>query len=142
MILMYLLDTNITSELNKVSPNRKVIDRVYRNQRVSGIPSIVWGESLYGMKRLVPSKKRESLEDFYFNTILNSFPFLPFDEHAASIFSDIKSRLEKIGKPAPMMDMQIAATAIANNVVLVTRNVKDFEDICQVSSLMIENWFE
>ena len=34
----------------------------------------------------------------------------------------------------------IAATAIANNLILVTRNVKDFESIREVSSLMLEDW--
>ena len=47
-----------------------------------------------------------------------------------------------IGKPAPELDMQIAATAIANNAILVTRNVKDFQSIEEVSALMLENWFD
>lgn len=142
MTVVYLLDTNIISELNKLSPNRKVIDNIYIHQKVSGISSIVWAESLYGMKRLPASKRKESLEDFYYDTILDTFTFIPFDEHAASVFSDIKSRLERIGKPAPLMDMQIAATAIANNAILVTRNIEDFDGICEVGSLMVENWFE
>ena len=36
----------------------------------------------------------------------------------------------------------IAATAISNNLILVTRNTADFEPIKEVSNLMTENWFE
>ena len=59
---------------------------------------------------------------------------------ASWILSDIRQRLELKGKPAPLSDSMIAATAIANNLILVTRNVKDFESIREVSSLMIEDW--
>lgn len=40
------------------------------------------------------------------------------------------------------MDAQIASVAIANNLILVTRNQKDFEPIAAVSTLMLENWFQ
>ena len=39
------------------------------------------------------------------------------------------------------MDAQIAAIAIANNLILVTRNLRDFEPMATVSTLMLENWF-
>ena len=61
---------------------------------------------------------------------------------ASWILSDIRQRLESKGKRAPLADAMIAATAIADNLILVTRNVKDFESIREVSSLMIENWCE
>lgn len=59
---------------------------------------------------------------------------------ASWILSDIRQRLESKGKRAPLADAMIAATAIANNLILVTRNVKDFESIREVSSLLIEDW--
>ena len=65
---------------------------------------------------------------------------IPFDVHASWILSDIRQRLESKGKRAPLADAMIAATAIADNLILVTRNVKDFESIREVSSLMIEDW--
>ena len=142
MNYVYLLDTNIISELTKTNPDANVRMKVKNNQKISAIPSVVWSESLYGINVLPVSKKRSLLEDFYLNTILSTFPIISFDNHAASIFSDIKSRLHTIGRPAPVLDMQIAAIAIANNMILVTRNTKDFENIQEVSALMLENWFE
>ena len=141
MNFVYLLDTNIISELIKANPDANVRMKVKSHQRISAIPSVVWSESLYGINVLPVSKKRSLLEDFYLNTILSTYPILPFDNHAASIFSDIKSRLHAIGRPAPVLDMQIASIAIANNMILVTRNVADFEIIQSVSALMLENWF-
>ena len=70
------------------------------------------------------------------------YSFKDFDLHAASIYSDIKSRLERIGKIPSELDLQIASVAIANNLILVTRNVQDFSDIAENSALMLENWFE
>ena len=138
---MYLLDTNIVSELSRQFPDKRVEKLVISRKNLSAIPAVVWGECLFGLKRLPDSKKKEILLDFYLNAILSSFRFIPFDDHAASVYSDIKSRLQKVGKPASELDMQIAATAIANNAILITRNTKDFQYIEQVSALMVENWF-
>ena len=139
---IYLLDTNVISELARPRPNRDVEKSFFRHMNVSAIPVVAWGECLYGLKKATNSTTNERLADFYYNNILENFSFLPFDEHAASIYSDIKSRLMAIGNPAPELDMQIAATAIANNAILVTRNVKDFQNIEEVSALMLENWFD
>ena len=138
---MYLLDTNVISELARPCPNQNVVSKVLRNYRLSALPSPVWGECIYGLKRLPESRKKEILTDFYINTVLETFTLLPFDSHAAVIYADIRSRLEKVGKPATELDMQIAAVAIANNLILVTRNTIDFKDIRQVSALILENWF-
>ena len=69
------------------------------------------------------------------------YEIVPFDASCASIYSDILQRLKENGTPAPKLDMLIAATAIANNLILVTRNTADFEPIAKVSNLMMENWF-
>ena len=142
MIGIYLLDTNVISEQIKPFPNPNVIKMLNRKESMSAIPSVAWAECLFGIKRMPESRKKNIYSDYYINTVLNTFSFIPFEEHAASIFSDIKSRLERIGKPASLLDMQIAATAIANNLILVTRNVKDFEAIADFSALMLENWFD
>ena len=139
---MYLLDTNVISELTKPKPNESVVGKVLEKRRLCALPSPVWGECLYGLKRLPECRKKEKLTDFYVNIVLETFPMLSFDSHAAVIFSDIWSRLEKIGKPASELDMQIASVAIANNLILVTRNTADFINIQQVSALMLENWFD
>ena len=139
---LYMLDTNVISEMTKPTPDKDVIQLLIKNQSLSAIPSIVWGECLYGLKRMPDSRRKDVFMDFYMNTVLGSYKIIPFDDHAASIYSDIKSRLDEIGKPAPELDMQIASVAIANNSILVTRNTKDFEFIGQISSLMLENWFK
>ena len=68
--------------------------------------------------------------------------FLGFDGSAAEVYSSIYPKLEGLGRIPQEFDLQIASIAIANNLILVTRNTKDFESICQVSNLMLENWFE
>ncbi len=47
----------------------------------------------------------------------------------------------RLVKPLPYCDTQIAATAIANGMVLVTRNVSDFKTAKEKSFLNVENWF-
>ena len=69
------------------------------------------------------------------------YEILPFDDFAASIYSDLISRLQTKGKLPQKLDLMIASTAIANNLILVTRNTSDFQPIKEVSNLMLENWF-
>ena len=65
------------------------------------------------------------------------FPILPFDEHDARSFSQIRAFLERKGTPIGHYDIIIAAQAVNRNLILVTNNVKEFERIPQ---LQIENW--
>ncbi|MCQ2593347.1 MAG: type II toxin-antitoxin system VapC family toxin [Treponema sp.] len=139
---IYLLDTNIVSEITKPKPNLDVVKRIQESKNISTVASVAFEEMLYGVKKMPKCKKRDDLFSFYVDFIQANYEIIPFDLHASWIHSDIRERLEQKGKRAPLVDSMIAATAIANNLVLVTRNVKDFEDIKEVSSLMIENWFE
>ena len=139
---LYLLDTNIISELTKEIQNQNVVKKIFETQKISALSSVTWAEALYGIKRLAEGKRKENLSDFYINTVQSMYEFLDFDIHAASIYSDIKSRLEEIGKIPAELDLQIASVAIANNLILVTRNIQDFVYIKDCSVLMLENWFE
>lgn len=139
---IFLLDTNILSEITKPNPNRSVVKKVIENKHISTIASVTFEEMLYGVKRLPASKKQSDLLSFNINFIQANYEIIPFDVHASWVLSDIRQRLESKGKRAPLADSMIAATAIANNLILVTRNVKDFESIQEASSLMIEDWSE
>ncbi len=139
---VYLLDTNIISEITKPHPNPVVVKKLQETKNISTLSSVGFEEMLYGVKKMPESKKRNDLFRFNVDFIQTNYEIIPFDIHASWIHSDVRERLEQKGKKAPLADSMIAATAIANNLVLVTRNVKDFEDIKQVSALMVENWFE
>ena len=138
---IYLLDTNIISEPTKSSPSEIVLNSIAENFDHSCICSVIWAEILTGIKTLAPGKRKDALLNYYLNTIQKAYDILPFDSFAASIYSDLVERLKNKGNPLPKLDLMIAATAISNNLILVTRNTTDFEPINEVSNLMIENWF-
>lgn len=60
-------------------------------------------------------------------------PVLDFDEKAVAVFSDLRKQKVRIGT----MDLKIASIAIANNAILITRNLSDFQ---QVPGLIAEDW--
>ena len=140
--LIYLLDTNIISEPTKVQPSEKVIQKLAENLEYSGISAIVWAETLTGVKQLPDGKRKTGLFNYVVENVQKMYEIIPFDANCASIYSDLAQKLKESGSPAPQFDLLIAATAIANNLILVTRNTQDFEAIAKVSNLMMENWFE
>lgn len=119
-----------------------LVNKILTNIEHSCISSIVWAEILSGIKSLPEGRRKNYLFDYAINQIQKFFVILPFDDFAASVYSDIVSRLKQNGKMPAKMDLMIASTAISNNLILVTRNTRDFKDIKQVTNLMIENWFE
>ena len=140
--LIYLLDTNIISEPTKAQASDKVIQKLAENLEYSCISSIVWAETLTGVKQLPDGKRKTGLFNYVVENVQKMYEIIPFDANCASIYSDLAQKLKESGSPAPQFDLLIAATAIANNLILVTRNTQDFEAIAKVSNLMIENWFE
>lgn len=139
---MYLLDTNIISEPAKPEPDIQVVQKITENIEYSSICSVTWAETLSGIKTLPKGIRKSMLFDYAINQIQKLYEILPFNDFAASIYSDIVARLKPKGKLPQKLDLMIASTAIANNLILVTRNIEDFAEIQKVSSLMIENWFE
>ena len=121
----YLLDTNIISEIRKPYPNQNVVDLFMKNKCFSDISAITWAESLSGIKRMPDGKKKEALSSFYNEIIYEQFDIIPFDEHAALIYSDLYPKLESIGKIPQEFDLQIASIAIANNMISVLQYLKN-----------------
>ena len=69
--------------------------------------------------------------------MLGSFPILPYDEAAATWHGEERARLDALGRPAPLVDGQIAAIANVNGLVLATTNDNDFAGF---KGLTVENW--
>ncbi|CAN5822780.1 hypothetical protein BH20ACI4_BH20ACI4_20720 [soil metagenome] len=65
----------------------------------------------------------------YFKTLT----VIEFDENAAEIYKNLKSQKIRIGT----MDLKIASIAISHKAILVSRNLKDFE---QVPDLTVQDW--
>ena len=67
------------------------------------------------------------------------FELLPFDLAAARHAAQVRAQLEAQGTPIGAVDTMIAGVALAHGLILVTRNVREFE---RVQGLQIQNWFE
>jgi tRNA(fMet)-specific endonuclease VapC len=136
--IKYLLDTNILSEPVVARPNPNVLERIKANCRSLAISSVTWQEALYGMLLLPAGRRREQIEDYLFRRIRPSLPIVGFEEHAAHWQAEQRARLRRRGKSPAYSDSQIAAIAAVNDLVLVTRNVQDFQDFL---GLEVVNWF-
>lgn len=141
-MLKYLLDSNIVSESSKPYPNKNVIETLTKKRNECCICTVTYFEMLHGVLRLDEGKRKERLMAYLNETVLPFYNQIPYDSNAAEMHAQIVSDLEKVGKTMPFQDSIIAAIAMANDLVLVTRNVKDFENAVSECSLKMENWFE
>ena len=137
MTLRYLLDTSIVSSPVTKTPHPQIVKRLEAHGHESAIAAPVWHELTYGCRRLPKGKRRDAIESYLHDVVRASFPILPYDEAAATWHGHERARLERLGKPAPFTDGQIAAIAHANGLVLVTVNVKDF---ARFRDLDVTNW--
>jgi len=72
-------------------------------------------------------------------TLELSFEIIPISEESAGIFGMTKVQLEKAGSPLDDFDLIIASSALSNNLVLVTNNVRHFQ---RIEGLKLTNWTE
>lgn len=131
--MKYLLDTNTCiRHINGRAPSlREKLLRVNYNDIV--VCSIVKAEMFYGsMKSQDPARSLAKQEHF-----LKQFVSLPFDDNASYIYGTIRADLEKQGTPIGLNDLLIAAIALANDLTLITHNVREFG---RIANLRIEDW--
>jgi tRNA(fMet)-specific endonuclease VapC len=134
-----IIDTNILSELSRPKPNPSVVEKFQLNLPIIAISSVTWHEALFGCYRLPASRKRQDTENYLLGTIFPTIPILDYDAKAANWHATERARLSEIGLTPAFADGQIAAVASTNQLILVTRNLKDFINF---RDLTIENWFD
>ncbi len=131
--MKYLLDTNTCIRyLNGRSP--AVFEHLNALSPADVcVCSIVKFELRYGALRSdYVEKTLAELERF-----LNQFVSLPFDDASHQHAARIRANLARAGTPIGPYDLLIASIALANGLILVTHNTREFE---RVAGLQIEDW--
>ena len=133
---MFLFDTDIISHIISKNPSSEL-----RN-RLNEIPpeyqfttTITVGELIYGAYK--NSFKKDVLLEKLSNMVWPNIKILSFDKPSAHVYGELRAELERKGTTLGEPDLRIAAIALSNRMVLITRNVKHFE---RVHGLSIQNW--
>lgn len=128
----YLLDTNVISELIKPVPEPKVVH--WLNTVEGGflyLSALSVGEICKGVSILSDGRKRRQLERWLNEELRAEFSgrILPIDEEVAFRWGLLSGELSRRGKPISVIDGLIASTAIVNELTIVTRNSRDFDNV-------------
>lgn len=133
--MKYLLDSNVVSEPVKAKPDPAVIVWLDRYESECAVSTITLAELRYGIERLPEGKRRRQLErDFAFFRQDLGNRIVAFDEAEAAEWGRYVAKLEReLGREAQrkvgIKDSQIAATAFAHHLTVVTRNTDHFPHV-------------
>jgi len=125
----YLLDTCVVSELVKPRPDPVVAKWVRANDENALFLSVMTlGELEKGIALLGETNRARWLRDWFDNDIWERFHgrILPIDEAIAFEWGRQQAKFIKIGRPRPVVDLLLAATAISHGMTIATRNTVDF----------------
>lgn len=122
---MYLLDTNVISELRKRKPHGAVLawHDAYEHMPMY-ISAVSVGEIQTGIERTREQDEAKSQHiERWLGRIMANYEILPMNALCFKQWAKLMHR----ESDTRIMDAMIAATAITFNLTVVTRNVKDFE---------------
>jgi predicted nucleic acid-binding protein len=129
---MIILDTNIISALIHRAPDARVMawaDRQRRNQLLTTAITVL--ELRSGSEELESSRRKRKLEtdiEWALDDLLGG-RILSFDRKAAYETAAWLKRRTDAGRPVDTRDAQIAGIAVARNIAIATRDIRDFEDV-------------
>lgn len=127
----YLLDTNAVRDFLRGRAGMDVKMMTLPHERIF-LSAIVAAELLYGIVRRPEAHSLNAAIKHFIDQV----EILPWDADVARVWADFRTSLEKSGQMLTPHDMQIAAHAIAMDMVLVS-NDRAFEGI---EGLQLENW--
>lgn len=139
---MIILDTDCLSLLERQTGEayfrlQAKLDEFPSNEIVTTI--ITYEEQMRGWMSYLARMRSIDEQVFAYETLKQYFDYfktltiIEFDKTAAEIYKNLKSNKIRVGS----MDLKIASIAIANKAILVSRNLKDFE---QVPDLTVQDW--
>jgi toxin FitB len=124
-----LLDTNVLSEVRRPAPEPKVLawlDTIDEDRAFISVASIA--ELRRGIALMDDGRRREALAAWLAVDLPGRFSgrILPIDPAIAERWGDLMAQSRRSGFALSVMDGFFAATALAHELVLATRNTKDF----------------
>jgi len=127
----FLIDTNVLSEYNRAGgPNVGVKRWLETTAReLQHVSVITLAEIQKGIELLDEGKRRNQLEQWLTQDLEAWFSgrVLYVDRQVSRRWASLVAQGVRRGKPLPTVDSLIAATALAHDLAIVTRNVRDFE---------------
>ncbi len=129
--MKYLLDTNVCIHLFRGKFN--LIEKFQQiNIENCAISEITLAELIFGAENSPNPKKNHKIID----TFSKQVKILPIF-NSISIYAKEKVRLRKNGLMISDFDLLIGSTAVANDLIMITENLKEFE---RISNIELENW--
>jgi tRNA(fMet)-specific endonuclease VapC len=127
----FLIDTDTCSA--HLRQRNAVTSRFLQYMGRLHISVVTLGELFtWAMRANAPPRRMESLE-----RLLADVEVLDLTATVAQEFGRARAKLMDIGRPAPDLDLLIAATALAHGLTLVTHNTRDFAN---VPDLNVVDW--
>lgn len=125
---MYLLDTNVVSELMRLHPDGALARWVDRHSGDCAIPTAVIFELRTGLSEMPDGPRQDELLGALERVVARFGPRVyALDRAAAEMGGELSGMSRKRGRQMSNMDAQIAGIAGVYGLTLVTRNVTDFE---------------
>ena len=128
--MRFLLDTNVLSEVTRASPDQGVLEWLDAlDEDMAFISVVSIAEIRRGIVLLDHGRRRDALLEWLSGDLLERFEqrVLPVDQTVALCWGGLMGEAKRLGRGLSSMDGLIGATAITNDLVLATRNIKDFE---------------
>lgn len=131
-MLKYMLDTDTVIYTIKNKP-KHMRAAFTRHSGLLCISAVTFGELVYGAEK--SDQPLRNLADV--EGLAARLSVMPFDDHAATQFGQVRAELAKKGTPIGPYDQMIAGHARALGLTLVTNNTREFK---RVAGLRIEKW--
>lgn len=129
--MRFLLDTCVVSALRRPDENVSLARWISGVDETDLFLSVITiGELEKGVSLLPEGKRKSAVDDWVRRIVAARFGdrILPIDLAVAARWGELVAAREKKGKPLPILDAVIAATAGVFDCTVVTRNTRDFAD--------------
>ena len=140
--MSFLLDTPVVSELVGKRPSAAVLKWIEGQDEASLYLSVLTiGELEKGVARLPASERRTRLQSWVRRELVERFGgrLLPVDVRTAARWGAMTGESENQGRPLPVIDSLIAATALIHGLTVATRNAEDFK---RCGAACVNPWVE
>ena len=124
--MIYLVDANVLSEPTKQAADSRVVAWLNANESNLIVDSIIIGELRMGILALPRGRKRDRLEQWY-ETVIEVLDCIPWDAAISQRWAALVVELKRKGETVPLLDGMIAATALQHDLIVATRNTRDFQ---------------